>query len=180
LEERLAAAEARACMAEDRVRDYEVEGVIPNRLYTVGTEIPPLPDGPIAVIDISYGSVHIRHEHDPNLWRRMEAGSTMWTETSELLGDGGPYLPVAEDAQGLLRCAQTYDTLDRALRNLENVTEKPDSPWRREVHHGNVVEWATERIRHADEALRRSQGRVRELENELDNWRSGWLTAVAR
>jgi hypothetical protein len=68
--------------------------------------------------------------------------------------------------------------VDRALRALEYEVERPESPWRREVNHRNVAEWATARIRHADEALRRSQVRVRELEDELANWRSsGWLRA---
>ena len=100
-------------------------------------------------------------------------------EGADFLGDGGPWLPIGqEDAGGLIRAVAAYDLVERALRALEYEVERPESPWRREVNHRNVAEWATARIRHADEALRRSQVRVRELEDELANWRSsGWLRA---
>ena len=105
----------------------------------------------------------------------------IFSEGADVLGDGGPWLPIGqEDAGGLVRAVAAYDLVDRALWNLEREVGRPESAWRREVHHGNVAEWATARIRHADEALRRSQARVRELEDDLANWRSGYLTAVAR
>lgn len=181
LEERLADAEARASLAEDRARDVDVPGILPDRLYTVGTEIPSGENGVMAVIDISYGTIYVRDMVN-DLWRKMEPGmDRIFSEGAEVLGDGGPWLPIGqEDAGGLVRAVAAYDLVDRALWNLEREVERPESAWRREVHHGNVAEWATARIRHADEALRRSQARVRELEDELDNWRSGWLTAVAR
>ena len=183
LEERLADAEARASLAEDRARDVDVPGILPDRLYTVGTEIPSGENGVMAVIDISYGTIYVRHNMVNDLWRKMEPGllDRIFSEGAEVLGDGGPWLPIGqEDAGGLVRAVAAYDLVDRALWNLEREVERPESAWRREVHHGNVAEWATARIRHADEALRRSQARVRELEDELNNWRSGWLTAVAR
>lgn len=183
LEERLVDAEARASAAEDRARDVDVPGILPDRLYTVGTEIPNGENGVMAVIDISYGTIYVRHSTVNDLWRKMEPGlDKIFSEGADVLGDGGPWLPIGqeEDAGGLVRAVAAYDLVDRALWNLEREVGRPESAWRREVHHGNVAEWATARIRHADEALRRSQARVRELEDELANWRSGYLTAVAR
>ena len=182
LEERLADAEARASLAEDRARDVDVPGILPDRLYTVGTEIPSGENGVMAVIDISYGTIYVRHNMVNDLWRKMEPGlDKIFSEGADVLGDGGPWLPIGqEDAGGLVRAVAAYDLVDRALWNLEREVGRPESAWRREVHHGNVAEWATARIRHADEALRRSQARVRELEDDLANWRSGYLTAVAR
>lgn len=173
LEERLVDAEARASAAEDRARDIDIPGILPDRLYTVGTEIPSGEDGVMAVIDISYGTVYLRHQYDSNLWRKLElGGERMWTETPALLSEGGPFLPVAQDAGGLITCAARYDAIDRALRGLAHRIEQPDSPWRREVDHTNVIEWATERIRHADEALRWAEGKVRSLTDEVEHWRS--------
>jgi hypothetical protein len=136
----------------------------------------------MAVIDISYGTVYVRHSMVNDLWRRMEPGlDSIIREGADFLGDGGPWLPIGqEDAGGLIRAVAAYDLVERALKALEYEVERPESPWRREVNHRNVAEWATARIRHADEALRRSQVRVRELEDELANWRSsGWLRGGA-
>lgn len=181
LEERLADAEARASLAEDRARDIDIPGILPDRIYTVGTEIPSGENGVMAVIDISYGTVYVRHSMVNDRWRKMEPGlDSIIREGADFLGEGGPWLPIGqeEDAGGLIRAVAAYDLVERALRALEHEVERPESPWRREVNHRNVAEWATARIRHADEALRRSQVRVRELEDELANWRSsGWLRA---
>jgi len=178
LEERLADAEARASLAEDRARDIDIPGILPDRIYTVGTEIE---NGVMAVIDISYGTVYVRHSTVNDRWRKMEPGlDSIIREGADFLGEGGPWLPIGqeEDAGGLIRAVAAYDLVERALTALEYEVERPESPWRREVNHRNVAEWATARIRHADEALRRSQVRVRELEDELANWRSsGWLRA---
>ncbi len=170
---KLSDAEWRATMAEDRARDADIVGILPDRLYTIGTDISAGEDGVMAVIDISYGTVYLRHQYDSNLWRKLEpGGERMWTETPALLSEGGPFLPVAQDAGGLITCAARYDAIDRALRELAHRIEQPDSPWRREVDHTNVIEWATERIRHADEALRRAEGKVRSLTDEVEHWRS--------
>ena len=77
LEERLADAEARASLAEDRARDVDVPGILPDRLYTVGTEIPSGENGVMAVIDISYGTIYVRHNMVNDLWRKMEPGMEM-------------------------------------------------------------------------------------------------------
>ena len=69
LEERLADAEARASLAEDRARDIDIPGILPDRIYTVGTEIPSGENGVMAVIDISYGTVYVRHSTVNDLWR---------------------------------------------------------------------------------------------------------------
>lgn len=179
LEERLADAEARASLAEDRARDIDIPGILPDRIYTVGTEIPSGENGVMAVIDISYGTVYVRHSTVNDRWRKMEPGlDSIIRKGADFLGEGGPWLPIQEDAGGLIRAVAAYDLVERALTALEYEVERPESPWRREVNHRNVAEWATARIRHADEALRRSQARVRELEDELANWRSsGWLWA---
>ena len=63
LEERLVDAEARASLAEDRARDVDVPGILPDRLYTVGTEIPNGENGVMAVIDISYGTISRPAQH---------------------------------------------------------------------------------------------------------------------
>lgn len=172
LTDRLTDAEWRASCAEDRAREMEIPGILPSDLYTVGTDIPAPPDGPVAVIDLAWGAVYVRHDKDASLWRRMEPGmDKIWSDTPKLLAEGGPFLALPQDAQGLLRCVAAYDRIDREHRNLVHAI----TGWRadrsgQEQARGSLVEWAIKRIEHADEALRRAQDRVRVLEDQLAYW----------